>query len=246
MIISGNLFKISYYFAYSLQNTLKILFSNPYHYLNVVCPGFCFKKNWDPQVLCQPKIIFWQDLKQNAFLTCLCTHYLRQGFWPIQLPYIKFTEYNGENRNTYDRQVMLSATHSLNLHYQGWHSRKQWKHLLSGAWHTRPDQEVSGVHFSVTLCHTVCVLCQLTASRVGVDQLQPCQQPADIINTQYTNCCTYSASWWWANKYSKHVEATNRNKLKTNSVSSSSYYTDISRCTVNKTWTRMVLFTFFK
>jgi hypothetical protein len=45
----------------------------------------------------------------------------------------------------------------------------------------------------------------------------------------------YSASWWWANKCSEHVEAINRNKLKANSASCWSYYTGILRCTVNKT-----------
>jgi hypothetical protein len=44
-----------------------------------------------------------------------------------------------------------------------------------------------------------------------------------------------SASWWWANRCSKHVEAINRNKLKANSASCWSYYTDILRCTVIKT-----------
>jgi hypothetical protein len=59
---------------------------------------------------------------------------------------------------------------------------------------------------------------------------------ADIIRTKYTNFCIYSASWWWANKCSKHVEAIGRNKLKTSSASCWSYYTDRFRCTVNKTW----------
>jgi hypothetical protein len=54
-------------------------------------------------------------------------------------------------------------------------------------------------------------------------------------HTKYTNYCTYSASWWWANKCSKHVEDINRNKLKVNSASCWSYCTDILRCTVNKT-----------
>jgi hypothetical protein len=45
----------------------------------------------------------------------------------------------------------------------------------------------------------------------------------------------YSASWWWANKCSKPVEAINHNKLKANSATCWSYYTDILRCTVNKT-----------
>jgi hypothetical protein len=36
----------------------------------------------------------------------------------------------------------------------------------------------------------------------------------------------YSTSWWWANKCSKHVEAINLNKLKANSASCWSYYTD--------------------
>jgi hypothetical protein len=44
MIISGTPFKKSYYFAYSWHNKLKILSSNPYRYLKIVCPGFCFKK----------------------------------------------------------------------------------------------------------------------------------------------------------------------------------------------------------
>jgi hypothetical protein len=60
-------------------------------------------------------------------------------------------------------------------------------------------------------------------------------QPADLIRTKYTNCCIYSASWWWAHKCLKHVEAINRNKLKANSASGWSYYTDILWCTVNKT-----------
>jgi hypothetical protein len=46
---------------------------------------------------------------------------------------------------------------------------------------------------------------------------------------------SYSASWWSANKCSKHVEAINRNKLKANSASCWSYYTDVLRCPVNKT-----------
>jgi hypothetical protein len=36
-------------------------------------------------------------------------------------------------------------------------------------------------------------------------------------------------------KCSKHLEAINRNKLKVNNASCLSYYTDILRCTVNKT-----------
>jgi hypothetical protein len=55
--------------------------------------------------------------------------------------------------------------------------------------------------------YIACVLCQLAATRVGVE-LQPWQQPAD---------CTI------------------RNKPKTKSASCWSYYTDILRCTVNKT-----------
>jgi len=43
MIKSVNLFK-KYYFAYSLQNKLKILSSNPHHYLKIMYPGFCLKK----------------------------------------------------------------------------------------------------------------------------------------------------------------------------------------------------------
>jgi hypothetical protein len=46
-------------------------------------------------------------------------------------------------------------------------------------------------------------------------------------HTKHTNCCTYRASWWWAKKCLKHVEAINRNKLKANSASCRSYYTDI-------------------
>jgi hypothetical protein len=46
--------------------------------------------------------------------------------------------------------------------------------------------------------------------------------------------CSF-ASWWWASKCSKHVEAINGNKLKANSASCWSYYTDILQCTVNKT-----------
>jgi hypothetical protein len=45
----------------------------------------------------------------------------------------------------------------------------------------------------------------------------------------------YSTSWWWANKRSKHVEAINRNKLKANSASCWSRYSDILWCTVNET-----------
>jgi hypothetical protein len=47
------------------------------------------------------------------------------------------------------------------------------------------------------------------------------------VPLQYTNCCVCSASWWWTNKCSKHVEAINRNKLKENSASCWSYYSDI-------------------
>jgi hypothetical protein len=36
---------------------------------------------------------------------------------------------------------------------------------------------------------------------------------------QYTNGCICSASWWWANRCLKNVEAINRNKLKANSAS---------------------------
>jgi hypothetical protein len=39
----------------------------------------------------------------------------------------------------------------------------------------------------------------------------------DIIHTKYTNCI-YSASWWWANKCSIHVEAINHNTLKAKPV----------------------------
>jgi hypothetical protein len=43
--------------------------------------------------------------------------------------------------------------------------------------------------------------------------------------------CTFYVSWLLAglkwNKYSKHVDAINKNKLKVNSVSCWSYYTDI-------------------
>jgi hypothetical protein len=42
--------------------------------------------------------------------------------------------------------------------------------------------------------------------------------PANITHTKYTNCCTYSTSWWWANKCLKHVQAVNCNKLKANSA----------------------------
>jgi hypothetical protein len=38
--------------------------------------------------------------------------------------------------------------------------------------------------------YIVCVLYQLAAARVGV----PWQQTADIMRTQYTNCCLGSAS----------------------------------------------------
>jgi hypothetical protein len=50
-------------------------------------------------------------------------------------------------------------------------------------------------------------------------------------------CYIYSASWWWANKCSKLVEADNRNKLKAHSVYCWSYYADILWCTVNKIYT---------
>jgi hypothetical protein len=49
--------------------------------------------------------------------------------------------------------------------------------------------------------------------------------------TVYTTICIYGASC----NYAKHVQAINRNKLKANSASCWSYYTNILRCTVNKT-----------
>jgi hypothetical protein len=76
--------------------------------------------------------------------------------------------------------------------------------------------------------YILCVICQLAARRVGL-------LPADIIHTKYTNCCTYSTSWWWANKCSKHVQTVNCNKLTANSASFWSCCTDVLWCTVNRT-----------
>jgi hypothetical protein len=59
------------------------------------------------------------------------------------------------------------------------------------------------------------------------------QQPANIICTKYTYCHIYSAFWCWANKFSKHVEATAHNKLKAYSASCWSYYKDINRLLVS-------------
>jgi hypothetical protein len=44
------------------------------------------------------------------------------------------------------------------------------------------------------------------------------------MHTKYTKCCIYSASWWSASKYSKHVEVTNRNQPKAYTASCWSYY----------------------
>jgi hypothetical protein len=47
------------------------------------------------------------------------------------------------------------------------------------------------------------------------------------MHKKYTNCCTYSASWWWANKCLKHVEAINHNQLKENSACCWYYWTEM-------------------
>jgi hypothetical protein len=61
----------------------------------------------------------------------------------------------------------------------------------------RQHKKVPGVHSSIILCHTVCVLCmlrRLAASRVGVDQLQPCYQSANIIHTQNISTAVHTVS----------------------------------------------------
>jgi hypothetical protein len=58
-------------------------------------------------------------------------------------------------------------------------------------------------------------------------------QALEWSSTKNTNLI-YNTSWWWACKCSKHVDGINRNKLKANSASFWSYYTDILRCMVNK------------
>jgi hypothetical protein len=75
--------------------------------------------------------------------------------------------------------------------------------------------------------------------------LQPCLEPAGIIRTKYANCCIYSASWWWANKCSKHVEAINRNKLKAICASCWSYYTDTSTLMLWKFFYSILLLKFY-
>jgi hypothetical protein len=62
--------------------------------------------------------------------------------------------------------------------------------------------------------YILCILCWLAARTPTL--LAATQHKT---HTRYTNCCTNSTSWWWANKYSKYVQAINHNKLKANSAS---------------------------
>jgi hypothetical protein len=95
-----------------------------------------------------------------------------------------------------------------------------------------------------TVCTAIGIflcICQLAASRVGSTRTETSSTPTLLaasrhnMYTKYTNCCTYSTSWWWAKKCSKHVEVINRNKQNVDSAYCWTYYADILRCTVNKT-----------
>jgi hypothetical protein len=81
--------------------------------------------------------------------------------------------------------------------------------------------------------------CSICFSFIMINSLYMFQAPicSSSGGTVYTTIgifcvyfCTYSAFWWWADKCSKHVEAINCNKLKANSASSWSYYTEQGLC----------------
>jgi hypothetical protein len=77
-----------------------------------------------------------------------------------------------------------------------------------------------------TVCTAIgvflCVLCPLAASWYNTHKNIPFAVYTVPPDDEQKNC-------------SKHVEAINWNKLKVNCASYWSYYTDILRCTVNKT-----------